>query len=79
MKLDGEVRVEVLDEAGQPLAGFGGDDAVSATELDALRWQPRWKQHKDVSGLRGRIVQLKFHMRDARLYSFQIGDGAPAR
>ncbi len=70
---DGEVRVEVLDETGQPLAGFGGDDAVSATELDALRWQPRWKQHKDVSGLRGRIVQLKFYLRGATLYSFQVG------
>ena len=53
--------------------------AVSATELDELRWQPRWKQHTDLSGVKGRIVQLKFHLREGTLYSFQVGDGAVAR
>jgi hypothetical protein len=70
----GEAAVEVLDETGQPLAGFAGGAAVFAAGVDDLRWQPRWKRHTDLSALRGRIVRLKFHLRDAILYSFQIGD-----
>ncbi len=71
---NGEVWVDVLDETGQPLAGYSAEEAVSVRELDELRWPPRWKQHTDLSGLRGRIVQLKFHLTDATLYAFQIHD-----
>ena len=76
---DGEVRVDVLDEAGHPLAGFSGEDAVLATELDELRWQPQWKHHSDLSDLQGRILQLKFHLRNATLYSFQVCNDQAAR
>ena len=70
---DGTVSVEVLDEAGQPLSGFSAAEIVPATRLDELRWQPYWKKHTDLSTIRGKIVQLKFQLRDAKLYSFQIG------
>ncbi|MBC7818202.1 MAG: hypothetical protein IAG10_15045 [Planctomycetaceae bacterium] len=69
----GEASVEVLDEAGQPLAGYSGDEVVPVTNLDDLRWQPQWKKHTDLSALRNKAVRLKFRLRDAKLYSFQIG------
>ena len=69
----GEVSVEVLDEAGQPLVGYSGDEVVPATKLDELRCQPHWKKHTDLSALRNKVVRLKFRLRDAKLYSFQIG------
>ena len=68
----GEV-LAVLDEAGQPLSDFSGAEIVPATRLDELRWQPHWKKHTDLSAIRGRIVQLRFQLRDAKLYSFEIG------
>jgi hypothetical protein len=33
---------------------------------------PRWKQHSDLSALQGQIVRLKFHLQNAKLYSFQF-------
>ena len=69
----GEVSVDVLDEAGQPLVGFSGEDGQPATKKDELRWQPQWKKHTDLSALRNKVVRLKFRLRDAKLYSFQIG------
>lgn len=71
---EGEVWVEVLDGDGRPLAGFSGEEVVTGATLDELRWQPHWKKHADVAALRGRTVQLKFHLRGATLYSFQIAD-----
>lgn len=68
----GEVSVEVLDDSGRPLPGFSGDAVVSTPNVDELRWQPRWRGHTDLSTLRNRIVRLKFRLRDAKLYSFQI-------
>jgi hypothetical protein len=73
----GEASVEVLDEAGQPLAGFSGDEVVPVTKRDELRWQLQWKKHTDLSTLRNKVVRLKFRLRDAKLYSFQIGGEQP--
>lgn len=70
---EGDASVEVLDDSGQPLAGFSGQEVVPATGVDELRWQPRWKEHADLSTLRSKIVRLKFRFRNATLYSFQIG------
>ncbi|MBC7816618.1 MAG: hypothetical protein IAG10_07000, partial [Planctomycetaceae bacterium] len=74
---DGEASVDVLDEAGKPLAGFSGEEVVPATKLDELRWQPQWKKYADLSTLRNKVVRLKFRLRDAKLYSFQIGGERP--
>lgn len=70
----GQASLEVFDEFGQPLDGFCGEDVVPVTERDELRWHPRWKKHADLSALRNKVVRLKFRLRDAQLYSFQISD-----
>jgi hypothetical protein len=64
--------VEVTDEGGARIPGFGRDEAIAATGVDELQFRPRWKEHPDVARLRGRIVRLGIYLRRARLYSFQV-------
>jgi hypothetical protein len=67
----GDVAVELLDEAHRPIASHSGKAAAVGKGIDELRWQPRWKG-ADLSRLKGRTVRLKFTLRNARLYSFQV-------
>ena len=66
---EGEARVEVLDDTGGAVPGFGLDDSVAAAG-DQVRVPAGWKGSDGVSGLAGRTVRLKIHLRDASLYSF---------
>ena len=68
----GEISVEVLDAAGKPIPGFSASDAATYKGVDELRLKPLWKGDTDLSKLEGRPVRLKFHLRNAKLYSFQI-------
>jgi hypothetical protein len=70
----GDVTVAILDEAGKPLPGYSEEEAASAQRIDEVRWQPRWKKHADLSALKNMKVRLKFTLRDAKLYSFRIGE-----
>mgnify|MGYP003308732034 FL=1 len=66
-----EFRVEVLDEKGEPLPGFSGARAPVFKNVDQLRLEPQWKG-SPLERLKGRIVRLKFHLKKAELYSFQV-------
>ena len=58
----GTIRVEVTDEAGEPL---GPDPALfEGDEVDAVV--------ADLAPCRGRTVRLRFTLEQARLYAFQI-------
>ena len=67
----GWIKIELQDEAGQPLPGFTSADCpeVFGDKLDAL---VRWKGGADVGLLAGKTVRIRFHMNDADLYSFQF-------
>ena len=65
----GEAHVEVLDETGRAVPGFGLDDSAAAGG-DQVRVAASWKGRDGLSGLAGRTVRLKIHFRDASLYSF---------
>jgi len=69
---NGEVSVEVLDEAGKPMPGFTQDEAKLFKAVDDLRLQPRWKGQSDLAALKGKVVRLKFHLKNAKLYAFQL-------
>ncbi len=71
----GELRVEVLDAAGEPIAGYGGDDARTYRNVDELRLTPRWS--KPLSEIKGRNIRLRFHLQNAALYAFQFLRCAP--
>lgn len=68
----GRIRVEVLDEAGQAIGGFSGDEAIPYISVDELRMRPRWEPQDDLSSLVGKIIRLKFHLQKAVLYAFQV-------
>ncbi len=67
----GTVRVEIQDESGRSLEGFGAQDADEING-NYLQVQASWKDSPDVASLEGRKVRLRFVMRDASLYSFQF-------
>ena len=73
----GEVRVEVRDVRGRPLAGYRFDDCVPITRNTAHRTNDEavlpveWKSRKKMAALAGRHVRLAFRLRDAHLYSFK--------
>ena len=69
---EGTVSVEVLDSSGQPIPDFRRDDAVTIQDVDDLQVQPRWDGRADLTGLVGRAVRLRFYLRNAKLYAFQI-------
>ncbi|MCZ6796062.1 MAG: hypothetical protein O7J95_20835 [Planctomycetota bacterium] len=69
---DGAARLEVLDGRGEAIAGFSGEAAPAVRGIDDVRWRPRWRGKDGLSELRGRTVRLRFRLRRARLYAFQV-------
>jgi len=69
----GSIRVEILDEAGQPIPGRRLDDCLEIFGDDIER-TVLWKNGGDVGHLAGRPVILRFVMRDADLYSLRFGE-----
>ena len=75
----GRLLVEILDAAGRPLPGFSGSDARACQGVDDLRLAPQWKAGPDLSALTGKVVRLKFHLRNAKLYSFRVASATGQR
>jgi hypothetical protein len=67
----GSVKVEIQDVEGNPISGF---DLNSATEIygDELERPVTWKQGADVSTLAGKLMRLRFVMKDADLFSIRF-------
>ena len=69
---DGSLQVELLDERGEPIPGFSAADAPQYLAVDELRLQPAWKDRPDLSPLAGQVVRIRFRLRNAKLYAFQV-------
>lgn len=67
----GDIKVEIQDEAGQPIEGFALDDC-DPIYGDSVDRPVVWKQGTQVSDLAGRPVRLRFELRDADLFSFKF-------
>lgn len=65
----GKVGVECLDEEGRPLPGFGLEDCVPLS-VDAVAAPVRWQGQSSLGPLRQRPIRLRFHLHNARLYSY---------
>jgi len=73
----GSVRVEIQGEDGQPIPGFAVVDCVETigNEIDRT---VRWKSGSDVSSLAGKIVRLRFVLKDADLFALRFApEGEP--
>jgi hypothetical protein len=68
-KVDGEIRVRILDATGQPLPGFDWDDC-DPIRGDSLAYPVNWKG--SWAALRGQAVRLEFALREAALYGFEL-------
>jgi hypothetical protein len=67
----GGLRVEIQDEGGKPIAGFALADCpeMIGDEIDRV---VTWVGGADVSKLAGRIVRLRFAIKDADVYSLRF-------
>ena len=63
---DGEIRVAILDEAGEQQAV---SEPVGTTVTDS---PVKWAESRDLDRLRGKKIRLRFQLRDAKLYAFRI-------
>ena len=72
----GELAAEILDGEGRPLEGFTRD-ACRPVTVNACRAELVWNG-KSLATLRGQTLRVRFHAREAQLYSFWFGerDGA---
>ncbi len=70
--LQGEFFVEVLDADDQPYDKYDKDHSQKSSGVDKIRFRNQWKGDRNLSGLKGRVIKLRFHLRNAKLYSFTI-------
>ena len=66
-----QLRVEVLDETGCPVPGYGKDDAIVVSG-DRLDHEIRWRTRPSLAELAGRPLRLRFYLFNSRLYSFRV-------
>ena len=67
----GEIRVELQDDAGRPIPGFGFDacDPIHRNNVEKI---VTWSGSSDLSKLAGRPVRIGFRLRGTKLYAFQF-------
>ncbi|WP_395734632.1 hypothetical protein [Prosthecobacter sp.] len=65
------MKVGFEDVDGKPVPGFGLEECVMqiGNELDR---KVTWKSGADVSTLAGKILRLRFSMKDADIFSFKF-------
>jgi hypothetical protein len=68
----GQLQVEILDEQGKPIPGYTLEGSRAQTDANSVRFEPTWKNRANLTPLRGKTVSLRFVLRNARLYAFQI-------
>lgn len=67
----GSVRIEILDPADHAVPGFSLADTRELIG-DEIAREAAWKQGPDLMALQGRPVRLRFHLKDADVYSFRF-------
>jgi hypothetical protein len=67
----GMMQVEIQDANGEPLAGFHLEHCanLSGDEIDGV---VQWSGSADIGSLSGRVIRLRFVMKDTDLYSMQF-------
>ncbi len=66
----GAIRVEILDETGKRVRGFGYDDAIPM-EGDSLGYGVKWKS-KEIQELNGGRWMLRIHLDNAIIYAVKL-------
>lgn len=69
----GGLRVEIQEADGRPVPGLGLSEAVEQVG-DEIERVVRWSGDPDLAALSGRVVRLRFVMKDADLYALRFRD-----
>lgn len=67
----GTIRVEAIDALGRAIKGFSKDDCQPITG-DNVRHIVSWKTGTNCHPLQARPIKLRFHLKNAQLYSFEF-------
>ncbi len=68
----GEVRAELLDARGRPIPGYDAASALPFTG-DSIDAPLVWQGHTGIAAV-GETVQVRFHLKNASLYSFWFAE-----
>ncbi|MBI4557100.1 MAG: hypothetical protein HY706_05895 [Candidatus Hydrogenedentes bacterium] len=68
---NGELRVEMLDEAGNSIVPFTVD-GCKPLAMDSVIQRVTWNDADDLSKLAGKPVRFRFHLRNGALYAFWV-------
>jgi len=67
----GEIRVEAIDALGRVIEGFSKENCEPVTG-DNIRHVVSWTGGSNCHPLQARPIKLKFHLKQAQLYSFEF-------
>lgn len=67
----GEIKVEFLNEDGSVVPGFAAD-SCNVVFGDTVERAVTWKNATSVASLAGKVVRLRFVLKDADIYSFRF-------
>jgi hypothetical protein len=67
----GELRVEILDEAGQPIAPFTKANS-RPIHVDSTITPLQWDGAPDCAAVSGKKVRFRFHLQNGSLYAFWV-------
>lgn len=68
---NGEVQVEIQDEAGKPVVGFEASECQPFSG-DSTRAVVGWTGKPDLGAVAGRPIRLRFTLKNADLFSFRF-------
>ena len=66
----GQVFVECLNAEDHPIPGYGKDDCLPL-QVDAVDAPVQWREKGNLRSLRDQPLKLRFHLYNARLYSYR--------
>src|SRR5262249_9227318 len=67
----GELRAEILDRDGQPIAPFSRDQCMPL-KVDGTRQRLRWQGSSSLTELAGKPVRFRFSVTHGKLYAFWV-------
>jgi hypothetical protein len=67
----GSIRVELLDENDKPIKGYTRDDATRLYD-NSVHLPVTWGTNDSVAALSAKPINIRFLMRDCKLYAFQF-------
>ena len=67
----GELRAEVIDDKGQPIAPFTVENCMPVAG-DSTKAAVKWKGADDLSAVSGKPVRIRFHLKNGALYAFWV-------